>query len=78
MNPYTGHLIERDAATQVSPDYSRIPKRLEAEARRAMKDATETYIDLNSNSPLANWAEKKRKAKAKKKIAAASRKRNRK
>lgn len=77
MNPNTGHLVDLDMYAPVDASYSRIPKALQNEAARALKGASEVYVDMESNSRLANWAKKKRD-KAKKKVAAASRKRNRK
>lgn len=77
MNPYTGHLIDRDQYADVDADYKRIPKALQGDAAQALRGASEVHVDLTANTRLADWAKKQRN-KAKKKIAAASRKRNRK
>lgn len=77
MNPYNGHLVDLDQYAPVDGSYSRIPKALHVEAANALNGAPTVYVDLDENSRLANWAKKKRD-KNKKKIAAASRKRNRK
>lgn len=77
MNPFTGHLVDLDQYAPVDGNYSSIPKALQNEAAHALKGAPAVYVDLEANSRLANWAKQKRD-KAKKKIAAASRKRNRK
>jgi hypothetical protein len=77
MNPDTGHLIDliRDKKRIDMPEgYDTIPKRLEAEARKALAGQQEAHVDLQARTPLAVWAKKKRLAK----IAAKSRRRNRK
>jgi hypothetical protein len=80
MNPYTGEVmrIRRD---EVLPDgFEQIPGELAQLAtmkvREAFRGPTEqlrTRVNLRSQHPLAQWAKKKRKAK----LAAASRRRNR-
>lgn len=80
MNPNTGHLVNLDDAGIVRKladrfvDYERIPRHLETEAQRKLAGRAEAQVNLMSRTPLAVWAKKKRLAK----IAAKSRRRNRK
>ena len=85
MNPHTGELAELSRDEQRA-GFERLPRDLQAMAREKMRRfeqmaraETESFVaeppkvNLLSRSPLALWAKKKRKAK----IAAASRRRNR-
>lgn len=77
MNPYTGHLIalDRDDLTKrLRAGYEELPRELERAAARKLDGQPEAYVNLKSRSSLAEWARKKRRAK----IAAASRRTNRK
>lgn len=57
--------------------YTPVPKRLQKEAKRVLADRTETYVDINSKSPLRIWADKVEKRRKKNKLSAKSRKQNR-
>lgn len=74
MNPNTGHLIAELNDEKSRDGYLRLPQGLQRAARRELSGRTDTHINLRAQTPLATWAKKKRKAK----IAAASRRRNRK
>lgn len=83
MNPHTGELAEL-SRDEERPGFERLPGRLQAMAREKMRRfeqmartvsfvAEAPKVNLMSRSPLSLWAKKKRKAK----LAAASRRRNR-
>jgi hypothetical protein len=81
MNPNTGHLIaDMDDTNMLErlkhrmADYERIPANLAQEAVRKLRGQPEAQVNLMSRTPLAVWAKKKRLEK----IAAKSRRRNRK
>ena len=80
MNPNTGHLVNLDNEGIVQRlasrlvEYERVPRHLEADAQRKLAGRAEAQVNLMSRTPLAKWAKKKRLAK----IAAKSRRRNRK
>ena len=88
MNPHTGELRAFIRGETLPEDFERVPDPLQKIAalklRLAAMDAfaaaamstpgPSAHVNLRSGSPLAVWAKKKRKAK----IAAASRRRNRK
>lgn len=58
--------------------YTQIPPQLQEQANRELDGRDSTYINLNRATALADWAnKKKRKNRAKAKLAKASRKRNR-
>jgi hypothetical protein len=60
-------------------NYTKIPKRLNAEARNFLAGKADGYVDPNKNSELSEWAKKEReKNRAKRKAAKLARKRNRK
>jgi len=44
-----------------------LPEELNKEAEKVLNGKKETYVDLKSDSPLAKWAQKRRKASAAKK-----------
>ena len=76
MNPYTGHLVrigDDEAFARSLKGYSEIPAKLQAAAEAELAGRTETHVNLRARSPLSEWAKKKRKAK----IAAKSRRANR-
>lgn len=74
MNPNSGHLIALKDSASMPAEYEPIPDKLLAAARDELAGRSETHVNLRGNTPLALWAKKKRKAK----LAAASRRRNRK
>lgn len=80
MNPDTGHLIDFDdegIAARLKRrlvDYVRIPADLAQEAVRKLRGEPEAQVNLMSRTPLSQWAKRKRLEK----IAAKSRRRNRK
>lgn len=82
MNPDTGHLVDlrakriglTDRIDALPAGYEHVPRALNREAQKALAGHAATHVDLRSRGPLQNWAKKKRKAK----LAAASRRRNRK
>ncbi len=81
MNPNTGHLIadmdDKDMQAKLVRsifDYESIPANLAQEAVRKLRGEPEAKVNLMSRTPLAAWAKKKRLEK----IAAKSRRRNRK
>lgn len=84
MNPYTGELRELGRDQQL-PGFERVPRgfydRIAQDELKAARAAgrESAHINLRSEHPLAKWAAKVRAAKKRKaKIAAASRRRNRK
>lgn len=75
MNPDTGELRRfRDAKDITAPFEAIADKRLAQMASRKLGDADTAQVNLRSQTPLAVWAKKKRLAR----IAAKSRRRNRK
>jgi len=86
MNPNTGELMALQLGEKLPDGFERLPRGLDRIARLklfaaaigamacAASGPAPARINLRSGSPLAQWAKKKRKAK----IAAASRRRNRK
>lgn len=76
MNPHTGHLVEfndEEMQRQLENGYEPLPDKLVQTAEKVLDGKKETYVDLRAASPLANWAKKKRKEK----IAAKSKRINR-
>ena len=74
MNPNTGHLLEMNPNVSLPSDYIQLPSDLNHAAKVKLAGRKEAYVSLTSNGKLSKWAKAKRKAK----IAAASRRRNRK
>ncbi len=77
MNPHTGELIEVAAGQKLPDGFQELTnKRLAqiAKAEIARVAPEPARVDLKGNTPLSRWARKKRRAK----IAAASRRKNRK
>lgn len=75
MNPNTGELRRIAEGMAMPAGFETLDnRRLEQIARRKLDREEPAQVNLRSRSPLADWAKKKRKAK----IAAASRRRNRK
>lgn len=82
MNPNTGHLINLDGAEAPPDDYEIVPQDYEKLAAKKMRVAQafghEPIVNMRGNSLLAKWGRGKLKDKHKAKIAAASRRKNRK
>lgn len=91
MNPYTGDLrrLLAVSALALPPGLERVPSQLEKAAQLKLGNSFATRVNLRSNHPLARWAKERRDAhrsqkasrtakKRKAKIAATSRRRNRK
>ena len=94
MNVETGELFNSEEAKKLmeemieaKEDASKIkpvPKRLEKEAKRELAGRKHTVVDLSKKIPLAKWANRERcfqnrpSPKRKRKIAQASKRRNRK
>lgn len=84
MNPYTGELMMLAQEQPAPDDFELVSKKLQAAARQELAGRERAVVDLSAPTPLAEWANKRRvilnrkKAKAKAKIAAASRRKNRK
>jgi hypothetical protein len=74
MNPYSGHLMEVQN-DYIPTNYESIPQELNSEARKELGGRQETYVSLNSSSPLSDWARQKRTDRNKQ--AKVSRKQNR-
>lgn len=80
MNPDTGELRALMRDQKLPEGFERLPGGFfERIAREELRGRESAHIDLRSAHPLAKWAAKQRAAKKRKaKIAAASRRRNRK
>lgn len=77
MNPNTGELMALQRDEKAPDGFERLRGRqveMFARLKLGRSDDGRAQVNLRSQSPLAQWAKKKRKAK----IAAASRRRNRK
>lgn len=86
MNVNTGELIAvgngeelKELMKAWGDDLRQVPPELQGEANKALNGNSRTFIDLKADTPLANFAKKERSKnkKAKRKMAQASRKRNR-
>jgi hypothetical protein len=77
MNSSTGHLVADigSVESQLRNAYDPVPKSLQAAALQELKGREQAYVDLQAPTPLAKFAAKRRKVK--RKIAKASRRRNR-
>lgn len=75
MNPYSGHMVVKTDGEFAAAlrGYHEIPEQLKADAERALAGKNEAHIDLKAKTPLAAWAKRKRKEK----LAAKSRRNNR-
>ncbi len=89
MNIETGKLYESLAEAlkheELSDNLKEVPKKLDSLAKKELNGKKITTVDMNKNTPLTKWAQQERhrakkivKRKAHRKIAKASRKRNRK
>ena len=71
MDPDTGHLLKLlngvDLKKLLQAGYEEIPQELAAEAKVALGEQSETYVDLSDVSPLSQWAADHRRHKAKNK-----------
>lgn len=81
MHPDTGHLIntsgllDRQLQELAERGYVPIPPELNREVRRALKGEKQTHVSVRNQTQLAKFATKKRKQR--RKMAKASRQRNR-
>ena len=82
MELRSGRLMALAAAAGMPGEWAAVPDELEKMAQAKMRFAamagTEAKVNLRGQHPLAKWGRDKCKEKAKAKIAAASRRRNRK
>jgi hypothetical protein len=74
MNPETGELRALRNAT-LPAGFELVPRSLDLAARMKLGGNAVAHVNVRSSHPLAQWARAKKKRKAK--IAAASRRRNR-
>lgn len=74
MNPYTGHLYALNEGESPFADYEVVPQELERAAGMKLNGKSDAHVSLTSGGKLSNWAANKRKAK----IAASSKRKNRK
>lgn len=80
MNPATNHLVADISSMpeEMRSLYTPLPTHLADAAARELDGRREAYVNPNKRTSLAKWAAKKRKqARAKAKMARASRRRNR-
>jgi hypothetical protein len=77
MNSVTGHLVVDLSLVETvyRSDYDLVPKSLRSAALQELAGRQETHVDLHVPTPLSKFAAKRRKVK--RKIAKASRRRNR-
>jgi hypothetical protein len=82
MDPHTGHLMRISDAEMAPGDYEIVPRDYEKLAAMKMRVAQalghEPIVNMRGNSPLAKWGRGKLRDKHKAKIAAASKRKNRK
>lgn len=82
MNPRSGHLMNYGMDEPIPTDYEPVPPDYEKLAamkiRFAQAHGHEPMVNMRGNSPLAKWGRETLKGKRKAKIAAASRRKNRK
>ena len=67
--------MEKEMKAMQERGYTEVPKELETAAKKKLAGKAEAYVSLTSGGKLSKWAAKQRKAK--RKIAAESRKKNR-
>lgn len=82
MNPGTGHLLvigegmpNREKRRMEASGYEPVPKELEVSANKKLTGRDEAMVSLTSGGKLSKWAASRRKAK--RKMAQASKRRNR-
>lgn len=73
MNPFTGHMVILADGMAAPAGYEVLSEKLKKHAEAQLEGKQETYVDLRRKGPLQDWAKKKRKQK----IAAQSRRANR-
>jgi len=82
MELQSGRLAALAAVAGMAGEWAPVPENLEKLAQAKMRFAamagTEPQVNMRGQHPLAKWGRDKRKEKRKAKIAAASRRRNRK
>lgn len=82
MELRSGRLAALAAVAGMAGEWAPVPENLEklaqAKMRYAAMTGTEAQVNMRGQHPLAKWGRDKRKEKRKAKIAAASRRRNRK
>ena len=74
MSPEMETELMKDREKNFKKLFEQVPKEYEEEALKELGDNDYVKVDMNKNTPLVNWAKKKRKNKMAKK----SRKKNRK
>ena len=79
MNINTGELISLNYGDVIPEGFIPVPQELEAEALRTLEGQQSAFIDLKGNTPIAAFAHSQRakKEKARRKMARASKHRNR-
>lgn len=84
MNVDTGELrrllSHEEELKLIKNGFTPVPEELKEEANRALGNRDSVVIDMETDTPLANWANKarsKNKKKTKRKMATTSRRRNR-
>ena len=78
MNTETGELYKRSPYDdELRKGFIAVPEELQPDADLALGDNDSVVIDLKANTPLANFARKVNKAKRRRKMATASKRRNR-
>ena len=87
MNCQTGELrrmtesLSEKEREEFIRQFKPVPKEHEKEANELLGDQEQTFVDLDKDTPLVNWAKAQRKdgmSKAKRKMVKKSRKQNRK
>lgn len=73
MNPETGELMRLRKGDGLPEGFEPLPRELFLEAERKLRGQDTAQVNVRSQTPLAKWAKKKRIEK----IAAKSRRRNR-
>ena len=79
MNIDTGELRLLTEKALIPEGFFAVPKELEEEALNELGDRQSVFVDLKSNTPLAQFAQSQRaqRKKSRKKMAKASKRRNR-
>lgn len=84
MNVDTGELrrmaIDGKELELIKQGFTQVPTELQEEANKALGNRSSVFVNMKKDTPLANWAKKTRaenKKKAKRKMAKASKRRNR-
>lgn len=79
MDVNTGHLVSNLSLIEAKERerYTPIPFHLRRAAQKKLAGRAEAHVSLTSGGALSKWAREKRQRKVKRKIAAASRRKNR-